>query len=149
LRGVSQSVLLLWGEDDPIGAPMVAEKLPTLLLHAAVVILRQAGHLAWLDDPLSHAEQIRKFLHSLRRGADSERVPRDGEPVPQATDHRAILQLTSSNVPSLAVDETGRQTDSVGCASGALVFRAGGASHCGRLADRVRGCSPVSCRTGL
>ncbi len=54
--------LFLWGGQDPLGGPTVAERLVSLMPDAKLQVFPQAGHLVWLDEPRAAGEAARAFL---------------------------------------------------------------------------------------
>lgn len=64
LGSVSTSTLFLWGADDGFAGKGLARKVTGEMPSAKLVMLPEAGHLPWLDDPAGVAEATRRFLVS-------------------------------------------------------------------------------------
>ena len=62
LPGISQPVLLLWGEDDKVSPPAVARYLQALLPDAELVLVPGAGHMLAEEAPDQVASAIADFL---------------------------------------------------------------------------------------
>ena len=56
--------LFLWGDEDPLGPPTLGEEMAAMMPNAKVTVVRDAGHLPWLDHPDFCAEQISAFLRA-------------------------------------------------------------------------------------
>lgn len=54
--------LLLWGDEDPNGGVLVAEKFVARLPNAQLEVIPQAGHAPWIDELDLCAERTRSFL---------------------------------------------------------------------------------------
>jgi pimeloyl-ACP methyl ester carboxylesterase len=67
LGAVRTPTLFLWGADDSFGREDNARLVSGLLPHAELVMMPDAGHLPWLDDPASAARHTAEFL--ARHGA--------------------------------------------------------------------------------
>jgi pimeloyl-ACP methyl ester carboxylesterase len=62
-RRLTVPVTFIWGERDVFGSPEIADRIaPLVPAGAAVVRVPDAGHLPWLDDPLSVAREIAAAL---------------------------------------------------------------------------------------
>jgi 2-hydroxy-6-oxonona-2,4-dienedioate hydrolase len=66
LASVRTHTLLIWGEDDGVGGLDDARTLSSLLPESELVIVPEAGHLPWLDDPARVAEAAARFIKSNR-----------------------------------------------------------------------------------
>jgi 2-hydroxy-6-oxonona-2,4-dienedioate hydrolase len=64
LSRVTAPVLLLWGEEDPMGGAAVARAFVDQLPDAQLDLLPHAGHAPWIDDPIDVADRMRAFLGS-------------------------------------------------------------------------------------
>jgi pimeloyl-ACP methyl ester carboxylesterase len=64
LPKLTAPTLFLWGDEDPMGPPTLGEEMAALMPNAQVTVVRNAGHLPWLDHPDFCAEQIRSFLRA-------------------------------------------------------------------------------------
>lgn len=62
LRSVTTPTLLLWGADDSFGGEEDARRLAGCLPDAELVMMPDAGHLPWLDDPAFAADSTTGFL---------------------------------------------------------------------------------------
>jgi pimeloyl-ACP methyl ester carboxylesterase len=62
LKDVSSPALLLWGESDQDVPVKTAELMRDLLPKAKLVVLQEAGHFAYLDQPDRALNQIKEFL---------------------------------------------------------------------------------------
>ncbi len=61
LKGITQPVLYLWGDNDPFGSLEVARNVVRLFPNARLHEMR-AGHLPFLDDPVQCGRVIAEFL---------------------------------------------------------------------------------------
>lgn len=62
LENVTLPALLLWGEGDKDVPVKTAELMQGLLPHATLVVLPEAGHFSYLDQPQAALSHIREFL---------------------------------------------------------------------------------------
>jgi pimeloyl-ACP methyl ester carboxylesterase len=62
LRGLRTPVLLLWGRDDRLVPPTVAQAFQALLPQAQAVLLDGVGHLPHLEQPQRALEPVQRFL---------------------------------------------------------------------------------------
>ncbi|OWY62047.1 hypothetical protein B7486_60505, partial [cyanobacterium TDX16] len=53
-----------WGADDPFGGVEVAERTVAPMPNAELVVVADAGHLPWIDDPVQAARATARFLRS-------------------------------------------------------------------------------------
>ncbi len=65
LSGVRQPVLLLWGRQDNVTPPSVADEFHELLPDSRLVWLDHCGHTPMLDQPERFAQSVRDFLSEL------------------------------------------------------------------------------------
>jgi pimeloyl-ACP methyl ester carboxylesterase len=70
LGGVTAPTLFLWGADDGFGGEEVARGVVDRMPDAQLVMMPDAGHLPWLDDPAFAADSIRSFFTSGVRRPD-------------------------------------------------------------------------------
>ena len=54
--------LLLWGEKDALGAPLLGQEMAALMQHALCDVIPDAGHIAWLDQLDLCADKVELFL---------------------------------------------------------------------------------------
>jgi 2-hydroxy-6-oxonona-2,4-dienedioate hydrolase len=59
---ISQPVLFVWGEREPLGSPEIAHRAAALMPHARVEVVRDAWHHPWLADPAHVAHLLSTFL---------------------------------------------------------------------------------------
>ncbi len=64
LPGISQSTLVLWGEQDKLLLPAWAEVFASLLPRVSVHKVAEAGHMPMFEQPGAVAELVEKFLQS-------------------------------------------------------------------------------------
>lgn len=64
LSGIDAPTLWLIGDRDPFGSPDVCRGWAERMSSASVEIMRDSGHLPWLDDPSMHARKIETFWNS-------------------------------------------------------------------------------------
>jgi len=64
LGGLKPPTLLLWGDHDTFGAPALGQEMARLMPNGRCDVIRDAGHLAWIDQPDICAERIGSFLTS-------------------------------------------------------------------------------------
>jgi 2-hydroxy-6-oxonona-2,4-dienedioate hydrolase len=62
LASAGVPTMFLWGADDTFGGPDVARHMVSCMPEADLVLIPDAGHLPWLDDPRHVAELTRAFL---------------------------------------------------------------------------------------
>ncbi len=62
LARITAPVLVLWGEDDPLGGPTIAEDFVARLPAGSLELIPRAGHAVWMDDPDHIATRILAFL---------------------------------------------------------------------------------------
>jgi len=62
LTKLTMPVLLLWGEHDPNGGAAVARSFAPRLPNAELVVLPDAEHAPWIDDPATCAMHTKRFL---------------------------------------------------------------------------------------
>jgi pimeloyl-ACP methyl ester carboxylesterase len=62
LASITAPVLMLWGDEDPLGGPDVAHDLAARIPTATLKMLPAAGHAPWIDHPEHVAAAITKFL---------------------------------------------------------------------------------------
>jgi pimeloyl-ACP methyl ester carboxylesterase len=62
LEKIKQPALLLWSSDDPFGDIKTAKHLQSKIKDSMLISFEKSGHLPWLDQPESHAEEIQKFI---------------------------------------------------------------------------------------
>ena len=56
--------LLLWGDRDTFGAPALGQEMARLMPNGRCDVIRNAGHMVWIDQPDICAERIDSFLTS-------------------------------------------------------------------------------------
>lgn len=64
LAELRMPVLFLWGEDDPNGGAAVAREFASRVPRAELVLVPEAQHAPWLDDPATCIERTQAFLTS-------------------------------------------------------------------------------------
>lgn len=62
LKDLRPATLFLWGDQDKLGPPTLGEEMARLVPKARCEVLRDAGHLAWLDQPDRCARLTLEFL---------------------------------------------------------------------------------------
>jgi pimeloyl-ACP methyl ester carboxylesterase len=62
LRSISVPTLVLAGTDDTHGGPTLAARVAELIPGAMLQIVKDAGHLPWLDDAAAVAEPLQRFV---------------------------------------------------------------------------------------
>lgn len=72
LGSVTTPTLFLWGADDGFGRESNARMLTSFMPHADLVMMPEAGHLPWLDDPGFAARRTAEFLASSTEAVASE-----------------------------------------------------------------------------
>jgi len=63
LYAVSTPTLLIWGEQDTITPPEVAEEFHALLHRSEIVILERCGHVPMMEQPVLFNKHVRAFLN--------------------------------------------------------------------------------------
>lgn len=64
LQRIRQPVLLLWGKDDSITPPFVAEKFDELLPNSRLVWIEKCGHAAMMEHPEVFNEHFAEFVRT-------------------------------------------------------------------------------------
>ena len=64
LPKLSMPTLLIWGDKDSFGPPSLAKEMAQSMPHGRAVVVPDAGHLAWLDQPKSVTALVANFLRS-------------------------------------------------------------------------------------
>jgi len=59
---ISQPVLFVWGDREPLGGPEIAHRAAGLMPNARVEVVRDAWHHPWLADPTHVAHLLSAFL---------------------------------------------------------------------------------------
>lgn len=72
LGSVDVSTLFLWGADDTFGDESVARALVSMMPDATLTMIREAGHLPWIDFPTEHAKGVATFLTEDRAAASMQ-----------------------------------------------------------------------------
>jgi pimeloyl-ACP methyl ester carboxylesterase len=67
LRRLTVPTLVIWGDDDPVGAVKVAQEIATLIPKAQLEVL-PAGHVPYLGNPEPVAELLSRFVRSASDG---------------------------------------------------------------------------------
>jgi pimeloyl-ACP methyl ester carboxylesterase len=62
LKNLRAPTLFLWGDRDPFGSPELGREMAAMMPDAKVVVVADAGHLPWFDQPDFCAAQTRDFL---------------------------------------------------------------------------------------
>jgi len=62
LQSLSMPTLVLAGTDDSHGGPALAARIAELIPHATLQILKDAGHIPWVDNASAVAEPLRRFV---------------------------------------------------------------------------------------
>lgn len=76
LGRVEASTLFLWGVDDGFGGEDVARKMVSCMPSAELVMLLDAGHLPWLDDPEAVGQSTLGWLAAAEAKAPSRKQAR-------------------------------------------------------------------------
>jgi proline iminopeptidase len=64
LSSIRATTLILAGSEDPFCSPVVADHIHQGLQQSNLVVLREAGHFLWIEQPKEFFELIQKFLMS-------------------------------------------------------------------------------------
>jgi proline iminopeptidase len=64
LSSIRAKTLILAGSEDPFCSPVVADHIHQGLQQSNLVVLREAGHYLWIEQPKAFFELIQKFLIS-------------------------------------------------------------------------------------
>lgn len=62
LEKIERPALLLWSSNDPFGDIQTAQHLTSKIKNSTLICFENSGHLPWLDNPVRHAEEIKKFI---------------------------------------------------------------------------------------
>jgi pimeloyl-ACP methyl ester carboxylesterase len=66
LKGLHTPTLFIWGDKDKLGSPTLGEEMAKLAPKARCVVLRDAGHLPWLDQPDECNRLVLQFLKETK-----------------------------------------------------------------------------------
>jgi pimeloyl-ACP methyl ester carboxylesterase len=72
LEGISVPTLLIWGKQDTITPPFVAEQFEELLQNPTVVYFDQCGHAPMMEHPEDFNRVLEKFLAEVQNGQEQE-----------------------------------------------------------------------------
>ena len=64
LRNLQPPTCFIWGDKDAFAPPASGEEACTRMSNARLEVVKNAGHLPWLDDPQRCADVLRTFLQS-------------------------------------------------------------------------------------
>ncbi len=64
-RAVNVPATFLWGEKDVFGSPPLGREAASKMPKGKFVLITDAGHLPWLDEPEKVAEEIAKAIHIM------------------------------------------------------------------------------------
>ncbi|MBI2852922.1 MAG: alpha/beta hydrolase [Chloroflexi bacterium] len=64
-RIVKVPTTFLWGEKDVFGSPQLGREAASKMPKGKFVLIPEAGHLPWLDEPEKVAEEIAKAIHIM------------------------------------------------------------------------------------
>jgi proline iminopeptidase len=62
LSSIEVTTLILAGSEDPFCSPVVADQIHQSLQQSKLVVLREAGHFLWIEQPGAFFDLIQKFL---------------------------------------------------------------------------------------
>jgi len=83
--------LLIWGREDRITPPAVAEQFRSLIPGAHLTYLARCGHNAMLERPLAFTESVAHWLGATR----DQRVERDVAGAPGALTRQIVIRRSS------------------------------------------------------
>lgn len=63
LKNLRPQTLFIWGDKDTFGPPILGQEMAALAPHARCEVVRDAGHLVWLDQPEACAKLTINFLN--------------------------------------------------------------------------------------
>lgn len=63
LKNLRPQTLFIWGDKDTFGPPTLGQEMAALAPHARCEVVRDAGHLVWLDQPEVCAKVTINFLN--------------------------------------------------------------------------------------
>lgn len=78
LGSVTTPTFFLWGADDRFGGEHDARMVTGMMPESELVMMPDAGHLPWLDDPLSAAIRVREFLERAQVSGRVDLEPHTG-----------------------------------------------------------------------
>lgn len=70
-RGLKQPTLVIWGQEERFFPISQLEQVRKLLNDAKVVVLPEAGHLSFLDQPVMFSKAVTAFLSEGQAGSES------------------------------------------------------------------------------
>jgi pimeloyl-ACP methyl ester carboxylesterase len=62
LKNLKPPALFIWGDQDKLGPAMLGNEMASMIPHARCEVVKEAGHLAWLDQPELCIRLTRDFL---------------------------------------------------------------------------------------
>jgi pimeloyl-ACP methyl ester carboxylesterase len=88
-RALTTPTLLIWPEYEAFASTKDAEALVAANPNVRLVPVREAGHLAWIDDPQTVVVELERFLaRTPRRGGVTDSAPAGGKPAENAGGER-------------------------------------------------------------
>jgi pimeloyl-ACP methyl ester carboxylesterase len=69
LHRLTMPVLLIWGKEDKITPPFVAEDFQRLLVNSELVLVEECGHAPMMEKPLEFNRILNEFLQKLKVAA--------------------------------------------------------------------------------
>ena len=76
LRDLQPPTCFIWGDKDAFAPPASGEEACKMMSHARLEVVKNAGHLPWLDDPQRCANVLRTFLQSTSGAHEAQGAER-------------------------------------------------------------------------
>jgi len=62
LKNLKPDTLFIWGDQDKLGPAMLGREMASMIPHARCEVVKEAGHLPWLDESELCIRLTRDFL---------------------------------------------------------------------------------------
>jgi pimeloyl-ACP methyl ester carboxylesterase len=62
LKSLKPETLFIWGDQDKLGPATLGREMASMIPHARCEVVKEAGHLPWLDQPALCIQLARAFL---------------------------------------------------------------------------------------
>jgi proline iminopeptidase len=73
LKRVHAPALIVVGDEDVLSSPVAANRLHRCLPNSKLLLIEQAGHFPWLEQPRTFFAEVPLFLDALARGTEASR----------------------------------------------------------------------------
>src|SRR5262249_55243037 len=90
LGAIGVPTLLIWGREDRITSPELAERFHALIPDAQLVLLARCGHTSMLERPVAFTDAVADWLETTRERRARFCPTLLGEPGPMKTERHAL-----------------------------------------------------------